>query len=232
MASDERPEKKNKAPLRPITIVVLPFAIIFFAFLIYVAAFLTIAFTSSIPKMDYIRYRLTYEIETPSGIQTASGVFEYEVQNIPSGHKYGHLKTGEAIAIDLGGGKYLFSLLRDRITRDANPWLTAVLRKSFRDIQRDRPSADLSFDMLPLLATFDDLGDPYSLSLVNPTDLSRRFGPGTKLKRVSLEITDDPPTTGRLSEQLYWLDHWKYWLNGRNSIRTYGEDFYRSDFIR
>lgn len=48
----------------------------------------------------------------------------------------------------------------------------------------------------PMLVTFGDLGDPTSVARVDPDDLAASFGEGVSLKRVTVELTDDPVTKG------------------------------------
>lgn len=56
----------------------------------------------------------------------------------------------------------------------------------------------------PMLVTFTDISDPSSVKLVDPADLAASFGPGVKLKRITVEITDDPVTSG-IEKRLGWL---------------------------
>lgn len=57
----------------------------------------------------------------------------------------------------------------------------------------------------PMLVTFDDIADPASVKLVDPADLAASFGPGVRLKAVTLEVTDEPVTEGRVKGVLGWL---------------------------
>jgi len=48
----------------------------------------------------------------------------------------------------------------------------------------------------PMLVTFGDLDDPASVERVDPDDLAAIFGEGVALKRITVQLTDDPVTTG------------------------------------
>lgn len=48
----------------------------------------------------------------------------------------------------------------------------------------------------PMLVTFDDITDPASVRLVDPSNLAASFGPGVRLKSVTLEVTDEAVTAG------------------------------------
>ena len=65
----------------------------------------------------------------------------------------------------------------------------------------------------PMLVTFGDLADPTSVAEVDPDDLAATFGEGVKLKRITVELTDDPVTTG-IEERLGWLP--KFSMADRN----------------
>src|SRR5437899_6647980 len=56
------------------------------------------------------KYRMTVEVETPAGVRSASGVVAVTPYRgySPSGQTR---TSGEAVFIDIGGGKYLVTLL-------------------------------------------------------------------------------------------------------------------------
>src|ERR1700682_2561613 len=56
------------------------------------------------------KYRLTVQVETPEGIRSASGVMAVHPDRSYS--RGGHTRTkGDAVLVDLGGGKNLLALL-------------------------------------------------------------------------------------------------------------------------
>ncbi|MDR4487070.1 MAG: hypothetical protein R3B83_06040 [Nitrospirales bacterium] len=57
-----------------------------------------------------------------------------------------------------------------------------------------------------LLVTFTDLTDPTTVKKVDPENLAATLGPGVSLKRITLEITDEPVTEGKIEQVLGWLD--------------------------
>lgn len=68
----------------------------------------------------------------------------------------------------------------------------------------------------PMLVTFDDITDPASVKLVDPADLAATFGPGVRLKSVTLEVTNEAVTDGVVEEKLDWLARiWPNQLDGR-----------------
>ena len=64
---------------------------------------------------------------------------------------------------------------------------------------RDQPA-------LPMLVRFGDMADPTSVERVDPANLAADFGPGVKLMRITVQLTNDPVTTG-IVERLSWLSY-------------------------
>ena len=56
-----------------------------------------------------------------------------------------------------------------------------------------------------MLVTFDDITKPETVRRVNPADLAAVFGEGVRLKAVTLEITEEAVTEGRVVPVLPWL---------------------------
>ncbi len=56
----------------------------------------------------------------------------------------------------------------------------------------------------PLLVRFKNLADPGTIEKLDPDDLVRTFGEGVRLRWITVQITDDPVTTG-IVKKLPWL---------------------------
>lgn len=145
--------------------------------------------------------------------------------NAPSGDWY-----GEALAVDLGKRGILFALPRSENSTswaknvmsvaaplpdgvksiDANgervthaPGLHVIPRQFPYDgmnryKESDPPSG------YPILVRFRDIANPRTVEKVDPDQLNKSFGPGVKLRRITVELTDDPVTTG-IEKRLGWL---------------------------
>lgn len=61
-----------------------------------------------------------------------------------------------------------------------------------------------TFPSYPLLVTFSDVNDPKTVVRVDPENLAASFGPGVKLRRIMVQITEDRMTTG-IEKRLAWL---------------------------
>ena len=205
-------------------------------------AVLLAAGCSLIEPSETLRYRLTVEVDTPQGVKSGYSVWEYKVTDVKVGFR--PLKTdyrGEAVAVDLPGGRTLFALLTSgdglpeypewvilehfRATPEyKTDWERAFLTV-FPDWRNNRESwivppvlppiaqSDPPRSGYPMLVTFTDIADPSSVKLVDPADLAASFGPGVKLKRITVEITDDPVTSG-IEKRLGWLPNVYQLLRG------------------
>lgn len=60
-------------------------------------------------------------------------------------------------------------------------------------------------DRYPLLVTFGDITDPTTVRQVDLANLAAAFGPEVSLKRIRLEIPDEPMTEGKIESALGWL---------------------------
>ncbi|WP_188062534.1 hypothetical protein [Sphingobium sp. KCTC 72723] len=176
----------------------------------------------SIFPSDRLRQKITVEVETPSGLGTGSSVVETEVHK---GKSWGDVSGiqyklgGEAVAVDLPDGRTLFALLRgaDGAAGDAAAYQVHLIPDALRagavananivvegrdlmtvreKAKRARVRLDLPPKFYPLLVAFRDIKDATSVERVDPVNLAVTFGPGVKLKRISVEITDVAVTTG------------------------------------
>jgi len=181
-------------------------------FLITAIAFVFVRSTT--PKAS-LRYRMTVEVQTPSGPKSGSAIQElvlWRHRLIPlpgaggSDWGGGYTTHGEAPFVDLGNGQVLFATLRD--ARSSYPHeITSValqglrvfeLRKRvpdddakiLRDLANTKPFTVLNPEYYPMLATFTDMAEPKSLVEVSPVNLAAHFGPGTTLDRITFQVVD------------------------------------------
>jgi len=80
-------------------------------------------------------------------------------------------------------------------------------------LARYRGARDIPPEALPDLATFADVADPTSVLKVDPHNLEATLGPGVRWRRITLEMTDEPVTTG-IEKRLPWLAHQEGPLGG------------------
>lgn len=172
------------------------------------------------------KYRLTVEVETPEGIKSASGVMAVHPDRSYS--RGGHTQTrGDAVYVDLGGGKNLVALLAhidksiefDDINYVAlRAYKAAGRNVSFNEMSRLTGAAPVKGTVIPVLVTFADPADPGTARLVAPDGVEAALGNGVRLHGISAEVVPnglwpldfggplgDPVTRG-IEAKLPWLN--------------------------
>lgn len=153
------------------------------------------------------RYRMTVYVDTPAGPRSGSSVIE--VKTSPPGPlsstAYGAEVRGEAVAVDLPGGT-LFAMLKSPNSESAaelyafNAYTAALpygydWKTGVETLKRQTAPALLPRDRLPWLVRFRDPADPRTSEVLEPANLAAGFGPGVRLNRVVIQITEDPVTS-------------------------------------
>lgn len=183
-------------------------------------------------RSPIVRYRMTIEVEADGQVHTGSSVWEFGLsKGFPQAYA-AHFR-GEAVAVDLPGRGTLFGLLVGR-GKDGIPQNGAmemlpenVYRRTGDTVAVEKRTANDRFETLrylrqlkgkevaldcgatlpvecPYLVRFRDIRDPKSVEAVDPANLAASFGEGMKLRRITIQITDDPVTTG-IEKRLGWL---------------------------
>jgi hypothetical protein len=75
----------------------------------------------------------------------------------------------------------------------------------YYDEKLRKPGAKHPPSYYPIMVTFADMTDPKSVTKIDPDNMAARFGKGVKLKRITVERTDDAVTSG-IEERLGWLE--------------------------
>ena len=175
-------------------------------------------------------YRITVEIETPEGVKSGSAVRQVSIfkdrliKGFPESTSSVNIK-GEAVVVDLGARGVLFALidwdsyyeLYRAFPKPRGGETTIEGIKYYNKTLKSGMKAELTRD-LPMMVTFTDMNDPKSVKLVYNDEvavLNERgtaydtkivdnfeeiFGQGVRLKRVVIEITNDPVTKTRILE--------------------------------
>ena len=191
---------------------------------------------------EHFRYRMTVEVETPEGLRSGHSVHEVRAANqsnlglAPPSRKME--KTGEAVAVDLPNGQTLFVLAPspDRVQQVLDPewrndWVESAKRIADRrtsgvlnfpvETNRDRTPAGGPRQYGGLFVRFRDLDNPATVEEVDPARLDAAFGPGYALRRVTVQLTEDPVTSG-IEQRLPWLP--KYY-----DVKFSGDRYWSAD---
>lgn len=180
-----------------------------------------------------VRYRLVIEAVVDGKPQAGSSVIEvtYHKQSRFAGQNPVIIDTrGQAVILELGLRGTLFALLvpgadirsgPESIILRAFDFPSGVLPNSvdegLKQIRGLSGKRELPLTSLPLLVGFRDLNDPKTVERVDPLDISKSFGEGTKLTRATLEIVSagiwpfswfgvsSEPLTNTIEGKLKWL---------------------------
>jgi hypothetical protein len=178
-----------------------------------VACLLVLAGCNPFPQTWEWNQKLTVEVATPEGSRAGSATTKVRWQEENSVGNYPGSYRGEATAVDLGGGRYLFALLSEDTRYLALRTFSEDLGENarideigFAAMAALRGMREVPREHYPLLVTFDDINDPSTVKRVDPHDLAASFGPGVSLKRITLEITNEPVTEGEVEKVLGWLE--------------------------
>jgi hypothetical protein len=173
------------------------------------------------------KYRLTVEVETSAGIRSASGVLAVTPDR-GYNNRGKTLTSGDAVFVDLGGGKNLVALLAhpDK-TIDLDGINYVALRAygeaggqrvSFNQMSRMTGVVPVTGALIPVLATFADPADPRTMKILPPDNLEASLGPGFRLQRITAEVVPNgfwpvdfggplgEPVTRAIRAKLPWLD--------------------------
>lgn len=162
--------------------------------------------------------KLVLEVNTPHGLVSGGSTVALHVSIdpkwLPSNGGGGHNRVvGEASFVQVAPGKYLVALLRSQDETDRALYsffqegvgLTDQSENLFNKLELGHGSAAVPHSLYPTLVTFDDPSDPKSVKKVDPYNLAATFGPGVSLQGITLEITKEPVTDGKIATVLPWL---------------------------
>lgn len=179
------------------------------------------------PTYTY-RYRLSVEVETPEGLRSGSSVIEVRYEIFPELlTERDHISRifGEAVFVDLGQGKNLVGLLAAGPSGEDVDYPGRIVFPAFnlngndpdtpRRLPQLRGKRDLDIyhsnpyeaakRFLPTFVTFGDLNDLGTARIAPPDMFEDTFGAGFRLHNVSIEMTNDPMTSG-IERKMPWLN--------------------------
>src|SRR3954454_13359821 len=170
------------------------------------------------------KYRLTVEVDTPDGVKANSGVMSVHPDRGYS--RQGHTGTkGDAVFVDLGGGKNLVVLLAhldQTIDLDGMNYLALRAYKaagrnvSFNEMSRTTGAVPVTGALIPVLVTFADIRDPATARVVSSEAMAASFGNGFRLHDIHAEVVPNglwpldfggplvEPVTRGLESRLPW----------------------------
>ena len=199
-----------------------------------IAALLALCLSACNDRFPDYRYKMTIELATADGVKSFSSVRQVRQDQTSSvlssdGTVLDTEVTGEAVVLDLPSGPVFALLSRPESADYAKYIAAAALKRDMpdgirgatndrmselakesqymvsvqgpRELPRTRPSPDPVRDpepvqLWPFFVRFGDLGDPTSVREVSPESIG--------VRRITIEITDEPVTDG-IGELLPWV---------------------------
>lgn len=159
--------------------------------------------------------------------------------------------NGEAVHLELPGGRHLFALLKSARTDVAkwNGWpfdvdglATYVFPEAYTQLHWPAEMKKLSetrefpAEVRPMLVTFGDPAKPETVRKVSPGNLAAVFGEGVKLKSLTLAITKEPVGPGMIRTVLPWLSDFPepalQKLNSLDDTVLFPNTLFHGDFVR
>ena len=182
------------------------------------------------------RYRLTIEVKVDDKIHRGSGVIQTSALAKPKQRfeqsPGGRIKlSGDAVYIDIGGGKTLFAILAHGAKGNEGSLMSQLAIKvfdppkckggyCFHEIAKMSGKRAVPVTHLPTLVTFTDVKDPKTAEVVFATERDKRsrgrlrniavdrfdelFGGKVRLHKAWIELTKDSITRG-IEKKLPWF---------------------------
>lgn len=194
----------------------------------------------SVPRRA-ARYRYRYTIVVDDNGLERVGSSVVEVTERLGELRTGNTRTasikGQAVVVDMGEGRFLFGTL-DRPTGRLLKFYGLPTpgpkdkdgSKGIGRLSTQRGVMPVAPRDLVALATFRDNLDPRTARELRPDNLAAAFGPGVRLKRVTIEVTSDPISTG-ITRILPWLLNDNNYIDGGMSTAT-SVGFHTDQFVR
>lgn len=186
-----------------------------------------------------LRYKMTVEVDTPQGVRSGYAIREMVLSTDNIMRPTTGRIRGEAVAVDLPGGRTLFALLIGgdgdvdyamQIGGRAEVWGKSPAERQAAPVEL-WPVAPKTLglngtDPLPMLVTFRDANDPKSVERIDPAKFETYFGTGVNLRRIELQATEERVTTG-IGRRFGWWEKYKRErrrLNGSDSVAVFTND--------
>lgn len=185
-------------------------------------------------EMPRYRYKMTVQISTPDGIREGSSVLEKRAQRRASfpgpehGGVFGYV-VGEAIRIDLGGGRAAYALLAEgNSTAGDDIVQNAIIRQKilgnirYNKIEYPTLSSKISSanykislekEFYPLTVLFLDEKNPYTMENIKNNKYEY------KLTNVIIESTKEK-ITHKIENNIPWINHPEKFRKDKNNPFT------------
>ena len=184
------------------------------ALLIAITLFLAAVVIYTIKYPTYVyRYRLTIDVEIDGVPRSASSVIEVresrQPQLLPEMAVLSQSARGEAIVLDLSGGRKLVAILSS--IGDSDDYPTDVIRITFnvngmdnralKHLSELQGKKSVPSKQWPTLLVMTDPRDSTTIQVLEPSELSKSL-PGARWIGATVEMTTDPVTYTGIEQRL------------------------------
>lgn len=113
-------------------------------------------------------------------------------------------------------GSHLFGVVAREVRGEKRNGLTPTPIDQKRELEGmigqtatlDCENPPTSVTRCPFMVIFRDINDPTTVEVVEPTDLAKNYGAGVRMLPISVQLTDDPVTTG-VTERFNWFEEYR-----------------------
>lgn len=168
------------------------------------------------------RFRLVVEVLVNGEVKTGFSVIEVKTRDssgwgLPEASGIRSTVRGEAAFVDLGekGNVVALLILPPPLGMAIIPGLAESAFKAqypeldWKQLPSLKGQAELVGRLRPYLISFVDPNEPASARVVAPDAFPEVFGKEVALKRIYVEMTDEPPSQGALVKRLPWVANWE-----------------------
>ena len=155
--------------------------------------------------------KITVTVDTPDGPKSAFSVINITLENhdawyeTPESRGVFTSMRGEAVVLEVAPKKYLFALLKGMPGADQLCFPRQAPIEVAPRLTSNLSPIVLTTEQYPLLVTFGDIADPASVKRVDPASFEANFGSGYALQSITIAVTDEVVTEGKVEGVLGWL---------------------------
>jgi hypothetical protein len=185
-----------------------------------------------------VKVRITATVSSDGKLYSGSSVQEYRCAKstgIMSATSTCDI-NGEAVVVDVPGHGHLFLVFDKPDRQSQTEMVRSVLRGGTSDPMGARQDElatkwSLAYDQMPMMVRFKDQADPFSVTQVDPVNLSAEMGPGVNLVSVEMQKSSERVTFGDIEKVIPWIVDPDFSFYRSSRENPLSETFTRSTFI-
>jgi len=193
---------------------------------------------SGCQQRSNVRVKLTATVSSDGRVYTGSSVQAYRCRKstgIMNDLSDCYIK-GEAVVVDIPRHGSLFLVFDVPNKQSRTEMVRSVLEPVSSDPMRasndDLPAQwSLTVDQMPMIVRFKNQSDPFSVTEVDPGNLSSELGAGVSLSSVEVQKTSENLTFGSVEKAIPWIGNAQFSFYRNSSENPLSETLTTSTFI-